>query len=365
MHDARAHADLDVHVRQDGPIPLDVTLTCAATSLLALVGPSGSGKTTVLRMIAGLMSPKSGVIRVGGDTWLDTHSGIALTPQQRRTGLVFQDYALFPHLTARDTVALAADAPTREAKRTAADLWLKRVNLEGLEDRRPQQLSGGQQQRVALARALAREPRVLLLDEPFSAVDQQTRERLKQELATLRGTLRCPIILVTHDLDEALALADQIGVLSRGRTLQVDTPERVMTRPASPIVARLMGQSNIFDGTLSAPGRLSWPGGDLELAHMPAGYQAGQTVRWMVPSDAIVLHRRGRPSHGDRENPLACHIVRLTRLGDQTAVTAAVDAAPDAILNFRLPTHAARRNALTEGAEVTVSLLAESLHVFQ
>jgi molybdate transport system ATP-binding protein len=364
MHDAGALADLDVRLAQDGPIPLDVALTCAATSLLALVGPSGSGKTTVLRAIAGLMSPKNGVIRVGDESWLDTGVGVSLTPQQRRTGLVFQDYALFPHLTARDTVALASDAPTRDAKRAAADVWLKRVNLEGLEERRPSQLSGGQQQRVALARALARDPRVLLLDEPFSAVDQQTRERLKQELATLRGSLRCPIILVTHDLDEALALADRIGVLSRGRTLQVDTPEIIMTRPASPIVARLMGQTNIFDGDITAPGRLAWRGGCLELANTPAGHQPGKTVRWMIPSDAIVLHRRGRPSQGDRENPLGCHIVRLTRLGDQTAVTAAVNAAPDAILNFRLPTHAARRNELTEGAEVTVSLLAESLHVF-
>jgi molybdate transport system ATP-binding protein len=362
-------AGLDVRLRQEGPIPLDIELRAAHGDLLALVGPSGSGKTSVLRAIAGLLKPKTGCIRVGGETWLDTDAGIDLSPQRRRAGLVFQDYALFPHLTALDTVALAVPAATLDARRQQAAAWLLRVNLEGLEQRRPSALSGGQQQRVALARALAREPRVLLLDEPFSAVDQRTRERLKLELAALRAKLSCPIILVTHDLDEALALANRIGVLSRGRILQLDTPEAVTTRPASPLVARLVGETNIFDGGIAAeagpnvPGRINWAGGTLETKTTGTA-KVGQRVSWMIPAEAIVLHRRDRPSHGDRENPIGGRITRLTHLGDRTAITLALDAATALALNFRLPTHAARRNALQIDAAVTISLLAEALHVF-
>jgi molybdate transport system ATP-binding protein len=369
MTGAATNGDLDVRLHQDGPIPLDIELRADRGSLLALVGPSGSGKTSVLRAIAGLLRPQTGVIRVGGDTWLDTGAGIDLSPQRRRAGLVFQDYALFPHLTALDTVALAVPAATLDARREKAAAWLLRVNLDGLEQRRPSALSGGQQQRVALARALAREPRVLLLDEPFSAVDQRTRERLKLELAALRTELSCPIILVTHDLDEALALANHIGVLSRGRILQLDTPEAVTTRPATPLVARLVGETNIFDGQIIAvagdglPGRIAWGGGILE-AKATGTATAGQRVSWVIPAEAIVLHRRDRPSHGDRENPVGGRIARLTHLGDRTAITLALTAAPDLALNFRLPTHAARRNGLQIGADVTISLLAEALHVF-
>jgi molybdate transport system ATP-binding protein len=359
---------LDIHLEQLAPIPLQVTLTCAATELVALVGPSGSGKTTVLRAIAGLLSPKQGRIACGSEIWLDTVAGIAMSPQLRRVGLMFQDYALFPHLGARETVALAVPDGTREAKRARADAWLTRVNLDGLGDRLPAQLSGGQQQRVALARALAREPRVLLLDEPFSAVDQMTRERLKRELASLRGSLSCPIILVTHDLDEALALADRVGVLQRGQLLQIDTPETVMSRPTSTTVARLLGQTNIFAGAVLAAaatgvaGRLSWAGGTLDVANTGA-FLAGQPVNWLIPSDAIVLHRRGRPSQGERENPMLGRVTQLTRLGDQTAVTVSLAATPSAVLNFRLPTHTARRNELSVGVDVTLSLLADSIHL--
>src|SRR5690606_15172194 len=147
----------------------------------ALIGPSGSGKTTVLRSIAGLYRPAGGRIVTGGDTWLDTDAGVDLAPQARRVGLVFQDYALFPHLTALDNVRLAMlDESEEERTRRATEL-LARVHLVGLEHRRPDQLSGGERQRVALARALARDPKVLLLDEPFSAVDRMTREPLKEE----------------------------------------------------------------------------------------------------------------------------------------------------------------------------------------
>ncbi len=360
---------LAVRLKGAGPIPLDLNFETQGNELIALVGPSGSGKTTVLRSIAGLVPAAKGAIRWGAETWLDDDAGVYLSPQARRVGFVFQDYALFPHLSARETVALAIGNGTPAEKRARAETWLVRVNLDGLGARRPSQLSGGQQQRVALARALAREPRVLLLDEPFSAVDKMTRDRLKQELARLRATLACPILLVTHDLDEALALADRIGVLHRGRLLQIGTPDDVLLQPASPTVARLMGQTNIFEGTLKVQatpggrGKLEWAGGALEIATTNAAL-VGKAITWMIPSDAIVLHRRGRPSQGERENPVSGHITQLTRLGEQTAVSVTVAFTVGAVLNFKLPTHAARRNDLELGTEVTLSLLAESLHLF-
>ncbi len=362
-------ASIQIRLTGAGPIPLDLAFETQGNELIALVGPSGSGKTTMLRAIAGLVPAAAGEIRCGTETWLDSDTGVRLSPQRRRVGFVFQDYALFPHLSARDTVAIAIADGTPSDKQSRANDWLTKVNLDGLGDRRPSQLSGGQQQRVALARALAREPRVLLLDEPFSAVDKMTRDRLKQELARLRAQLSCPILLVTHDLDEALALADRIGVLHRGRLLQLGAPDDVLLRPASPAVARLMGQTNIFDGTITAvatpaaPGKLTWAGGLLEIAST-GGAQSGAAVTWMISSDAIVLHRRGRPSQGERENPVAGRVSQLTRLGEQTAVSVSIDGAAGTVLNFRLPTHAARRNDLDVGADVTLSLLSENVHVF-
>jgi molybdate transport system ATP-binding protein len=347
---------------------------CAAGELLALVGPSGSGKTTILRTIAGLVRPSGGYIACHGETWFDSERAIMVAPQRRRAGLVFQDYALFPHLDALETVALAASGGTRAAQRQRARDALARVNLAGLEGRKPHALSGGQQQRVALARALVREPKVLLLDEPFSAVDQATRERLKRELAQLRHSLDIPIILVTHDLDEALTLADRIAVLYRGATLQVGSVDDVNLRPATVTVARLLGQTNIFHGTLVAPsgdqasGRIAiGDGRELEV-QATGGFARQARVAWMIAPEHVVLHRRGRPSQGERENPLAGMVTDITRLGEQTAVTVrleGLDSGPvgGGILNFRLPTHAARRNELAPGADVVVSLLAEGIHL--
>jgi molybdate transport system ATP-binding protein len=359
---------LEVCLAQDAPIPLAVEFGLASGELLALVGPSGSGKTTVLRTIAGLARPQSGRITCHGECWFDAGAEVWLTPQQRRVGLVFQDYALFPHLTAVENIALALGHCPATARTAKARALLDLVHLHGLEDRRPDELSGGQRQRVALARALAREPKALLLDEPFSAVDQMTRERLKIELVALRASLRMPIVLVTHDLDEALALADRICVLYRGRSLQTGKPEDLRLRPRSPTVARLVGQTNIFDGRLRSraclgqPGRLDWYSGTLEVADT-GDWPDGARVAWMVAADHIVLHRRGRPSLGERENPVAGIVANMAVLGEQTALTVHVADQRDAVLNFRLPTHAARRNGLAEGAEITVSLLAKGIHL--
>jgi molybdate transport system ATP-binding protein len=190
---------LSLALVNDKPMRLDASFDCAPGELVALVGPSGSGKTSLLRAIAGLLQSRSlrGRITVGDDCWFDSSTGIDLAPQARRVGLVFQQYALFPHLSAMENVAIHRHGDWTPAR---FDSLFSRLGLLGLENRRPSQLSGGQQQRVALARALARDPRVLLLDEPFSAVDAPARQALYRELASLRETLSTPILLVTHDL---------------------------------------------------------------------------------------------------------------------------------------------------------------------
>ncbi len=215
--------------------------------MLALVGVSGSGKSTTLRAIAGLYRPERGRVMCGHEVWLDTEAGVDMPPHLRRVGLVFQSYALFPHMTALRNVATALGHRPPEERLPRARELLLQVHLQGLEDRYPTELSGGQQQRVAIARALAREPAVLLLDEPFSAVDRPTRRRLHRELAELRQLVRVPIVLVTHDVDEAVALADRICVIDRGEMLQAGRPADLLAAPANARVAFALDLPNAQD----------------------------------------------------------------------------------------------------------------------
>jgi molybdate transport system ATP-binding protein len=231
---------LHVRLKQQGPIPLDADFACGEGELLALVGASGAGKTTILRTIAGLYRPQHGEVTCGEAPWLDTERGINVPPHRRRVGLVFQSFALFPHMTALGNVMAALGHRRPEERETVARALLDQVHLHGLDARRPAELSGGQQQRVAIARALAREPLVLLLDEPFSAVDRPTRRKLHFELAELRKAVRIPIVLVTHDVTDAATLADRICVLDKGETLQSGRPADLIAAPANARVAEAL-----------------------------------------------------------------------------------------------------------------------------
>jgi len=361
-------AGLAASLAQDGPIPLAATLACAPGELLALVGPSGSGKSTILRAIAGLYRPKDGRVTVDGEVWFDGAAGVWLAPHRRRVGLVFQSYALFPHLTALNNVKAALGHLPRGDRRVRAGQLLELVHLAGLEGRRPAELSGGQQQRVAVARALGREPKVLLLDEPFSAVDKATRQKLYRELAELRRPLRMPVVLVTHDLDEALMLADRLSLLHHGRTLQDGAPLQVLQRPATVEAARLVGQRNLFDATVlehqAPPGFtiLRWGGRVLEAERNPA-HPVGAAVSWMIPSSHVVLHRRDRPSRGEHENPVPGVLTECLALGETTSCVLAVDGRAELPLAFSLPSHVAHRNRLAVGTPATVSLLASGIHL--
>lgn len=370
MHDGIHH--LQVRLRQEVPIPLDAELTCGPAELLALVGPSGGGKTTILRCIAGLRRPAHGYVACNGATWLDSERALDVPPQRRSVGFVPQHYALFPHLTAEANVRMALDhRPRSERARRSREL-LALVHLTGLEHRRPAELSGGQQQRVALARALARDPAVLLLDEPFSAVDQVTRRKLQRELVQLREQVHIPIILVTHDLDEAVALADRMVVLHHGRSLQSGSPDEVLNRPCNAEVARLVDQRNIFSGEViehrpdAGHTLLRWQGHLLETRFAPT-LPIGSDVDWLVPAGSIVLHRRDRPSRGEHENPVHGTVTEMLVLGDTAEIVVQVASMNHAgetnLFAFSVPSHVATRNHVTVGERVTMSLLGSGIHL--
>lgn len=230
-----------------GTFSLDVAFE-AGHETVVLFGNSGSGKSVSLAAIAGLQRPDAGRIEVGGRTVFDVAAGIDLPPQRRNVGYVVQQLALFPHLTAAENIAYGLVRESKAARHARVTQLMVLLGLAGLEDRLPRQLSGGQQQRVALARALARPVDALLLDEPFSALDETLRGDLRAELLRLRRELDVPVVFVTHDLREAHLLADRIAVIDAGRVLQFAAREEVFRHPRTRRVAELTGVRNLFEG---------------------------------------------------------------------------------------------------------------------
>jgi molybdate transport system ATP-binding protein len=230
------------------PLRLDFSLALRAFDVelaldvgaetFALVGPSGAGKTSVLRAVAGLARPARGVVACDERVWFDSERGVDVRAEDRSVGYVFQEYALFPHLTVEQNVTFGGGR---------ADRLLWRLQIERLAKAKPGELSGGERQRVAIARALARSPRVLLLDEPMAALDPHTRGSVRAELHDLLRELALPTLLVTHDFEDAAALADRVGVLAEGKLRQVGTPADLLGSPADPFVARLAG-ANVLSG---------------------------------------------------------------------------------------------------------------------
>lgn len=353
------------------PMPLHSSLRCEAGELLALVGPSGAGKTSMLRVLAGLMRPQSGKVVVRGEVWCDTQQGIWLPPQRRHVGLVFQNYALMPHLSALGNVALSLLHLPSVQRMEQARHWLDHVGLSAdQQDRPPAGLSGGQQQRVAVARALAREPQLLLLDEPFSAVDQMNRQGLYRLLADLRRELEVPIILVTHDLNEARLLADRLVVMDAGRVLQTGTPASIHDAPRNARVADLVGIHNRFQGewlgAAAEPGmgRMRWmapasqgSAGPVLAVRDKGKLPNGQRVTWVIPSDGITLLPPETLGAGD----FAAEVVEARHLGEITLATLALAAVPGAPL--RLTLSGVQRQGLVAGARWGVRLAMDKVHV--
>jgi molybdate transport system ATP-binding protein len=332
---------LTVNLTNSAPMPLNVQFDCAPGELVALVGPSGSGKTSVLRAIAGLLKTPSlqGRISVenklGETVWFDRSADskqlINLSPQDRQVGLVFQNYALFPHLSAIKNIAISATNTLANDVNTGIKNILNRLGLDGLEHRLPSQLSGGQQQRVALARALVRNPAVLLLDEPFSAVDAPSRNSLYRELANLRNSVSTPMVLVTHDLHEARRLADRVVILDAGTTLQSGTPEQVFSRPRNARVAELVGIQNHFKGRFykakgaepSGWGQLDWQGCLLTVPDKNK-LDDGAHVTWVLAAEHLDITSSNANAACEQSlppNTLQCQILEVLSLGETSICT--------------------------------------------
>lgn len=341
---------MSLHVRIDQHLPMRLagSFSCAPGQMVALVGPSGAGKTSLLRAIAGLMKPQNATISVGQRCWCDTAQGLWVPPQQRQVGLVFQDYALMPHMSALDNIALPLRGPDR--LRRAEDM-LRRVGLGPAHgQRRPAQLSGGQQQRVAVARALVREPAVLLLDEPFSAVDQMNRQTLYALLAELREHIAVPMVLVTHDLNEARLLADELVVMAEGVVLQQGQADALHRAPRNARVADIVGIANRFEGLWlgadahSEPGTgwLVWGTGDdaLRLSVRDKGrIDRGQRVSWVVPGEGLHLCQSpDSPTATPAPHRLSLRVKVLTlrHLGDVWLLRLQCQSGPRAILQLML-----------------------------
>lgn len=300
--------NIECHYRNHTVVS-DLSMHVKRGSLVCLLGPSGCGKTTVLRAIAGFEPIVKGEIRMDGNTL--SRPGYAVAPEKRRLGMVFQDYALFPHMDVRDNVGFALRKSPSTERRNTVNRMLKMVGLEGFKARYPHELSGGQQQRVALARALAAQPEAILLDEPFSNLDVDTRERLSLEVRDILKHEGITGILVTHHQDEAFALGDHIGVMDQGRILQWDTAFNLYHEPNSRFVADFIGQGIFLRGSMVSPDTV-----DTELGR----FCGDRAYNW--PKDtAVEVLIRPDDIVPDPESPLKGRIVQKAFKGAEVMYT--------------------------------------------
>jgi putrescine transport system ATP-binding protein len=298
------------------PAVAELDLTVQSGELFALLGASGSGKTTLLRLIAGLDHPDSGCIRINGA------DVTGLPAYERPVNTVFQSYALFPHMSVRSNVAFGLKQdrlPPREIETRVGEM-LELVRMSAFADRRPSQLSGGERQRVAIARSLAKMPKLLLLDEPMAALDRRLREQTRQELAAIQKRIGITFILVTHDQEEAISLADRMAVMDRGRIVQIGTPREIYERPATRFVAGFIGETNLLEGqVIRRDGDLYCirvADGEVLVRHgqaIPAGATVGIAVR---PENLHLTDPRSD------DNRVAARVHRVEYLGDASIVHA-------------------------------------------
>ena len=297
----------------------DVSFDVAEGELFTLLGPSGCGKSTTLMSIAGFQHPEVGRIAVGDEVFVDVSRKIAVPAEQRNLGIVFQSYAVWPHMTVFENLAfpLKVRKLKRDAIRTRVREVLELVEMTPYEQRYPHQLSGGQQQRVALARALVYSPSILLLDEPFSNLDAKLRERARAWVKELQGTLGLTTIFVTHDQDEALSMSDRVAVMSAGRVQQIGTPEEVYRQPANRFVAEFVGRVNLIEGAISAAGGgavFDVTGSPLRLTVSDAAGVSGSVTVAVRPEAVGVLRLDDASSNGT--NTWEADVQTVAFLGD-------------------------------------------------
>ena len=323
------------------PALADISLRIASGEFFFLLGPSGCGKTTLLRLIAGLLAPTTGKI------YFDDNDVTELPVDQRNAAMVFQGYALWPHMTVKENVEFGprmSGASREERSRMAMD-QLRRVQMEGYADRKPNQLSGGQQQRVAVARALAAGTRCLLMDEPLSNLDARLRLHMRDELRALVKRSGVTAVYVTHDQKEALSMADRVAVMNAGHIVQVGTPTELYDRPSTRFVADFLGEANFIDGTLGRPGVVETPAG--EIGYAPGNVDAGNDVTCCIRPERIVIET-GEGATDD--NVVSAKIVSNTYLGEMRQFACRLTRAPDLLWRVSMLAHEAP--AVAEGDEV-------------
>jgi len=323
----------------------DLRLTLEVDRTVALVGPSGAGKSTILRAVAGLVRPRAGRVEVAGKPWFDAAGGIDRPVDEREVGFLFQDYALFPHLTVRQNIEFA--------RRQTAEAYLERFGIRHLAGARPGELSGGERQRVALARALAREPKVLLLDEPLAALDSRTKAIVRRELHDLLSELDIATLFVTHDFEDAAALADRVGVLVEGRLRQIGSTQELVARPADPFVASFTG-ANLLHGTVAETSngiaRVRLEDGTIIATAEPA---EGHVVVAVYPWDVVVATE---PPHDSALNVIHAPIRSITELGNRVRLAVGP-------LSAEITSESRRRLQLSAGEVVYASFKATGTRV--
>jgi putative spermidine/putrescine transport system ATP-binding protein len=337
------------HCYGQKPALQSISLTVQQGKVLALLGPSGSGKSTLLAAVAGMIKPSEGKIRLAGINLLD------LPPESRRLGMVFQDYALWPHMTVSQNVAfplqarraLASEIPGRVADALA------RVGLQSFAERRPHELSGGQQQRVALARAVVGETRLLLLDEPLSALDPATRASVRVELAEILRRLGLTTIIVTHDREEAFELADSVAVLVDGEVQQHSTAEDVYERPANPVVARFMG-INLLEARLLGDRTAELHGDFSQRLQLSLPMAPGIAYLAIVPEQVQVVE-----PDSTKANVFAGRIIRTQYCGGEYRLWVRIGQRQTG------PIVEARSKRAPDGDQVLISLPAQTIHVIR
>jgi molybdate transport system ATP-binding protein len=333
-----------------GAFALDAALEVPAASRLALAGPSGAGKTTLLRIVAGLLRPERGIVALGETRWADTAAGVHMPPERRRCGYVFQDYALFPHLSVRDNVAYGLRAAPRSARRARADELLERFGVLDLAAARPSSLSGGERQRVALARALAPRPSALLLDEPLAALDARTRAHAARTLDEATRAAGVPTVLVTHDFIDAALLGDEVAVIDGGRVVQRGSAAALAARPASAFVADFTGAVVLTGHACAAPDGLTRVkldgGGEVVSAERASGRVAVSVYPW-----EIAVTPQGARDASSAQNHLDVEVVSVTAIGSRVRLGLA---APQP-LSAEITDASARRLAIVPGARLTAS----------
>ena len=341
-------------------IQADMDLQPGDGLVTVLFGPSGSGKTTILRCLAGLERPEKGTILYHGRIWFDGLKHISLTPQERRIGYLFQDYALFPHLSVRKNLEFGLGRVSGAQRREKVDGTMQLFQIDALGDRYPRHLSGGQKQRVALARAVAAEPRLLLLDEPLSALDAASRAQLRGDLRALLLRVGIPTILVTHDRTESIALGDKIAVVVDGRIQQAGPVQEVFSRPANHSVAQSVGVETVLPGRIveRCGGLLTVEAGKQRLVGIDSAELHSSEVYLCIRAEDVTLEREAT-GRGSARNHVRGKIVSLASEGPVVRVS--LDCG---FLLTSLVTARSREDlSLEPGTEITAVIKATAIHL--